>query len=403
MSRTRTTVIRTIVLTISVFGARQASAQLTLPYSGSCTSGGNCFAVTTSATNGTSVNAASTSNSQSWGVWGSSAGPGGFTQFNSAGVYGVATSTGSGVQGVSPGGGYGVYGYIFGNYSNTAAIYGNAATTGASYGVQGSSSYVGVQGTGNSYGVQGTSGGGTGVYGQSATSGAYGVEGSNTAGIGVYGKSSSGSGVYGGTDTGNGVQAWTGSSTNAAVYAQTGSASYLAFYGVGGIEITGSLAQKAGGGSWTAPSDRRIKKDIIPFDQGLAELIQVRPVRFKYNGLGGTSDNGKEYVGVVAQDLEKVLPSMVSSRKAKLYPRDAGETDIKQVDPSNFTYLLIRAVQEQQRIIERQEARLTDLEQGKPPMTSSMWTFGGVESAAAGFLLFGVFTLIRRRRERGSV
>jgi len=188
----------------------------------------------------------------------------------------------------------------------------------------------------------------------------------------------------------------------AAVSAITGSSSALAYWGNGGIQLTGSFAEKAGGGSWTAPSDRRIKKDIRSFDQGLDVLMQVRPVRFKYNGLGGTSDDGKEYVGVIAQDLEKIAPRMVTSRMAKLHPTDAQETTIKQVDPSDFTYLLINTVQEQQRIIERQDARLTALEEGKPPMMSSMWSLGSLETAAAGLVLLGVVTVIRRRKERGS-
>ncbi len=113
----------------------------------------------------------------------------------------------------------------------------------------------------------------------------------------------------------------------------------------GALTVTGA-ASKPGGGSWTAFSDSRVKKDITDFAPGLSELERVRPVRFKYNGLGGTTDNGKEYVGVVAQELEKVLPFMVDSQPKKLHPSDTDVSEIKEVDPSAFTYTLINAVQE---------------------------------------------------------
>lgn len=105
-------------------------------------------------------------------------------------------------------------------------------------------------------------------------------------------------------------------------------------------------AYKTGGGSWAATSDIRVKKDVADFTPGLSALEHVRPVRYKYNGLGGTNDNGQEYVGVIAQELERVLPFMVSAERKKLRESDRDTTDIKQVDPSAFTYVLINAVHE---------------------------------------------------------
>ena len=111
------------------------------------------------------------------------------------------------------------------------------------------------------------------------------------------------------------------------------------------LDVRGQ-AYKPGGGSWAASSDIRVKKDVGDFTPGLSALAEVRPVRYKYNGLGGTNDTGQEYVGVIAQELEKVLPFMVSSKPKKLRESDGETTDIKQVDPSAFTYVLINAVHE---------------------------------------------------------
>ena len=141
-----------------------------------------------------------------------------------------------------------------------------------------------------------------------------------------------------------------------------------------------------------------MKRDVKDFRQGLAELRDVHPVKFKYNGLGGTTDDGTEYVGVVAQELEKILPAMVTSMKAKLHKEDAVETEIKMVDPSEFTYLLINAVQEQQKTIELQERRIAGLERGRTPLLSSLVS-GGLGGMALGLVPLG---LIAGRR-RGNV
>src|SRR5690348_9226539 len=133
-----------------------------------------------------------------------------------------------------------------------------------------------------------------------------------------------------------------------------------------------------------------------------SELLKVQPVRFHYNGLGGTVDDGKEFVGVIAQDVEKVLPSMVSSRQAKLHPTDDETTGIKQVDPRNFTYLLINAVKEQQKVIAKQEARIEALEQGRPPLASSVFPLRGLEAGMTiGLVPFGFVMALRRRRKAG--
>ena len=222
------------------------------------------------------------------------------------------------------------------------------------------------------------------------------------SGSGVLASSNSGSGVFAISQTSNAVLAQNSDTTMAAaaVSALAGSSSGLAYYGTGNIIISGSLAQKAGGGSWTAPSDIRIKKDVTPLRLGLDQLRQIRPVTYKYNGLGGTTDDGQEYVGVVAQELEKIFPKMVTSRKGKLHPSDTAETDIKVVDPSALTYVLINSVKEQQQIIDRQERRIAALERGRG-VSASMLSNGAEMALAFGLLPLG-FVALRRRKESKS-
>jgi hypothetical protein len=213
--------------------------------------------------------------------------------------------------------------------------------------------------------------------------------------------SASGTGVFGASDTYGGVIGQTGSATAAAVSGWSPSASGVAFFGIGGIQITGSVALKAGGGSWGVFSDARIKKDVKTLDWGLDQLRRIRPVVFKYNGLGGTDDDGRQHVGVIAQELERLLPAMVTSRRGRLHKGDAEETDIKVVDPSAFTYVLVNAVKEQQEIIEQQGARLAALERARGPLSASFLN-GGVGAGLAIGLLPLAFVAIRRRKSSTS-
>jgi trimeric autotransporter adhesin len=103
------------------------------------------------------------------------------------------------------------------------------------------------------------------------------------------------------------------------------------------LSVNGT-AGKPGGGSWASFSDKRMKQDIRPFQQGLAEVININPVRFRYNELSG-HDTQKEHVGVIAQELQKIAPYMVSTI-------DKDGEDYLQVDNSAMIYMLINAVKE---------------------------------------------------------
>lgn len=258
----------------------------------------------------------------------------------------------------------------------------------------------------------------------STSLGGMAVRGDDARGIGVYGSTAFGVGIYGsatgsggvavfGTSPGVAVRASSSGSSNAilaentdttgsaaAISALSSNASTgLAYWGTGGIQITGG-AWKTGGGSWSVLSDARIKKDVHSLSWGLDQLREVRPVTYKYNGLGGAAEDGRLQVGVIAQELEKIFPEMVTTRKAKLHPTDATQTDIKVVDPSAFTFVLINAVKEQQALIERQERRIASIEQGGNSSLASVLG-GGVETCLAfGWLPLGYMALRRRKQSK---
>ncbi len=121
-------------------------------------------------------------------------------------------------------------------------------------------------------------------------------------------------------------------------------------------------ASKVGGGSWATFSDKRLKKDIKEFNDGLDILKKINPKKFKYNGLAGYPNDGKEYVGVIAQDIKAVAPYMIETIKKKMTVADTNETDLLMYDGSAMTYILINSVKEQQKIIESLEKRIEVLE-----------------------------------------
>lgn len=99
-------------------------------------------------------------------------------------------------------------------------------------------------------------------------------------------------------------------------------------------------AFKKGGGTWQTVSDARTKEHVEDYHRGLADLLRVRPVSFNYKSFMG--NDKKRHVGVIAQEVEQIAPSMVSIQRRKV----GDITDIKAVDPNEFTYMLINAVKE---------------------------------------------------------
>ena len=107
-----------------------------------------------------------------------------------------------------------------------------------------------------------------------------------------------------------------------------------------GIYVDGGACAKPGGGNWSATSDKRLKKDIKTYSDGLAALLKIRPVTYHYNELSGFNMD-KEYVGVLAQELKEFAPYMVSLDSFK----NTGK-QYYSVDNSAMTYMLINSVKE---------------------------------------------------------
>jgi hypothetical protein len=104
--------------------------------------------------------------------------------------------------------------------------------------------------------------------------------------------------------------------------------------------------------SYGAISDIKLKENIVDATPKLANLMQVK-IR-NYNLIGESN----KQLGVVAQELETVFPAMVE----EITDRDTQGNDLgtttKSVKYSVFVPMLVKALQEQQAIIELLKARL---------------------------------------------
>jgi hypothetical protein len=129
----------------------------------------------------------------------------------------------------------------------------------------------------------------------------------------------------------------------------------------GSLILAGSTAQKASGTTWSNPSDTRLKDNKQNYTKGLNELLQINVKTWEWNGKAGTTE-GTTGIGVIADEIEVLLPNTVDTYKAKLNIDDTEETDVKRFDATEITWLLLNSIKEQQAIIEELKTRLTALE-----------------------------------------
>jgi hypothetical protein len=100
-------------------------------------------------------------------------------------------------------------------------------------------------------------------------------------------------------------------------------------------------------GSWSSLSDPRVKTDITPYERGLAAILQLNPINFRYNGeLGAVLDDPETTrIGLDASAVEAVMPEMVG-RKVNTAPDGTPYDEILTLETGPLIYALVNAVKE---------------------------------------------------------
>jgi hypothetical protein len=135
----------------------------------------------------------------------------------------------------------------------------------------------------------------------------------------------------------------------------------LAFSGAGNVGIgmvpSGTYKLEVNGllktSGITEVSDIRWKKNIVPIDNALMRVMQLRGVTYNWKADEFKDKNFETttQIGLIAQEVEKIFPELVKT--------DAN--GYKSVEYSKVVAILIQAVKEQQVIITNQQEQITDL------------------------------------------
>lgn len=118
---------------------------------------------------------------------------------------------------------------------------------------------------------------------------------------------------------------WVETSPNSLLY-DTGSNTHTL---TGSLTVTGDI---------NSNSDKKLKQNIKTFNNGLYAVKSLRGVRYSW------IDNGKPSIGLIAQEVEKVLPELVSQ-----------QNNIKSVQYGNIVAVLVEAVKELSTKVEQLE------------------------------------------------
>ncbi len=100
-------------------------------------------------------------------------------------------------------------------------------------------------------------------------------------------------------------------------------------------------------------SDLSLKENIAPIESSLQKLLNVKGVSFTWKQEGNEHRGfpGGKHNGVIAQDIQKVLPEVVQD----------GPDGEKAVSYTELIPILIEAMKEQHKIIEKQQSDMKTL------------------------------------------
>ena len=122
---------------------------------------------------------------------------------------------------------------------------------------------------------------------------------------------------------------------------QTGTTQHnaIAFYKGDSQTNRGNIVVNTSGTSYNSSSDYRLKENIVPLENGLARLMQLKPSKFNW------IETGEETEGFIAHEVQEIFPYAVTGEKDAVYT-STGNIKPQAVDYGRITPLLVKAIQE---------------------------------------------------------
>ncbi|NOY38365.1 MAG: tail fiber domain-containing protein, partial [Chlorobi bacterium] len=104
-------------------------------------------------------------------------------------------------------------------------------------------------------------------------------------------------------------------------------------------------------GNFTEGSDIRLKKNISRLSGTLEKINRINPVSFEFKNTN-THPAGTQ-IGLIAQEVQKVFPELVSE----------GAHGYLSVNYTKLTAVLLEAIKEQQKVIDRQDTENREMKE----------------------------------------
>ena len=139
----------------------------------------------------------------------------------------------------------------------------------------------------------------------------------------------------------SGIYLYGSNSYVSGIFSVTGTTNLFGKINVNGKDLDTELAL---GKALPSPSDERLKKNIRTIENSLEKVSALRGVTFDFK------ENNKKQIGVIAQEVEKIIPEVVQERP----------DGYKGVQYENLVALLIEAVKEQQNQINELREKLNE-------------------------------------------
>jgi len=118
------------------------------------------------------------------------------------------------------------------------------------------------------------------------------------------------------------------------------------------LVVYGDAAKTTGGSAWVVASDERLKQHIRPYEHGLDAILKLKTTRFEYiDDPAHNTTSGHEEVGLIAQQVEQVIPEAVSQ----------GTDGYRMLNASPIQWAAVNAIQELNGKIEAQRKENAEL------------------------------------------